>query len=49
MLANKLEPRYIEITNEMRKLIRAATTRYAVYLEEEKKQKLKTECTKKNH
>ena len=49
MLANKLQPHSIEITNEMRKSVRAARTRYAVYLEEEKKNKknLKTESAKK--
>ena len=49
MLANKLAPHSIEITNEMRTSIRAVRTRYAVYLEEEKKQNksLKTECAKK--
>ena len=36
-LANKLQPHSIEITNEMRKSVRAAKIRYAVYLEEEKK------------
>ena len=36
-LANKLQPHSIEITNEMRKSVRAAKARYAVYLEEEKK------------
>ena len=50
MLANKLAPHSIEITNEMRTSIRAVRTRYAVYLEEEKKQNksLKTECAKKS-
>ena len=50
-LANKLHPHSIEITNEMRKLVRAARTRYAVYLEEEKEKKesLTTESAKKNH
>ena len=36
-LANKLQPHSIEITNEMKKSVRAAKTRYAVYLEEEQK------------
>ena len=49
MLANKLQPHSIEITNKMRKSVRAARTRYAVYLEEEKKknESLKTESGKK--
>ena len=49
MLANKLQPYSIEITNEMRKLVRAAKTRYAVYLEEEKEknESLKTESARK--
>ena len=49
MLANKLQPHSIEITNELRKSVRAARTRYAVYLEEEKKknESLKTESAKK--
>ena len=50
MLANKLQPHSIDITNEMRKSVRAARTRYAVYLEEEKKnnESLKTESAKKS-
>ena len=36
MLANKVQPHSIQITKEMRKSVRAARTRYAVYLEEEK-------------
>ena len=49
MLANKLQHHFIEITNEIRKSGRAARTRYAVYLEEEKKRNksLKTESAKK--
>ena len=48
MLANKLQPYSVEITNEMRKSVRAARTRYAVYLEEEKKnESFKTESGKK--
>ena len=44
VLANKLQPHPIEITNEMRKPVRAAKTRYTVYLEEENKnESLKTE------
>ena len=34
MLENKLQSHSIEITNEMRKLVRAARIRYAVYLED---------------
>ena len=51
MLANKVQPHSIQITNEMRKSVRAARTRYDVYLEEEKKrnESLKTENAKKNH
>ena len=33
----QIQPHSIEITNEMRKSVRAARTRYAVYLEEETK------------
>ena len=40
MLANKLQSYSVESTNEMRKSVRAASTRYAVYLEEEKKMKV---------
>ena len=49
MLANKVQPHSIQITREMRKSVRAARTRYAVYLEEEKEKNksLKTESTKK--
>ena len=49
MLTNKLQPHSIDVTNEMRKSVRATRTRYAVYLEEEKKQNesLKTESAKK--
>ena len=49
MLANKFQPHSIEITNKMRKSVRAARTRYAAYLEEEKKKNgsLKTESAKK--
>ena len=50
MLANKLQPHSIEIKNEMRKPVRAARTRYAVYLEEGKKknESLKTESANEN-
>ena len=49
MLANKLQSHFIEITNEMRKLVRGVRARYTVYLEEEKKknESLKTESAKK--
>ena len=54
MLTNKLQPHSIEITNKMRKSVRAARTRYAKIaaltdLEEEKKknESLKTESGKK--
>ena len=49
MLANKLQSYSVESTNEMRKSVRATRTRYAVYLEEEKKknESLKTESAKK--
>ena len=40
MLANKLQSYSVESTNEMRKSVRASSTRYAVYLEEEKKMKV---------
>ena len=40
ILANKLQSYSVESTNEMRKSVRAASTRYAVYLEEEKKMKV---------
>ena len=50
MLANKLQPHSIEIKNEITKPVRAARTRYAVYLEEEmkKNESLKTESAKEN-
>ena len=49
MLANKLQSYSVESTNEMRKSVRAARARYAVYLEEEKKknESLKTKRAKK--
>ena len=49
MLANKLQSYSVESTNEMRKSVRAARARYAVYLEEEKKknESLKTKSAKK--
>ena len=34
MFENKLQSHSIEITNEMRKLVRAARIRYAVHLED---------------
>ena len=45
----RLQSYSVEITNEMRKSVRAARARYAVYLEEEKKknESLKTKRAKK--
>ena len=49
MFPSKLQPHSIEISNEMRKSVRAARTRCAVYLEEEKKknESLGTESAEK--
>ena len=50
MFPNKLQPHSIKISNKMRKSVRAARTRYAVYLEEKKKknESLGTESAEKN-
>ena len=36
IFANKFQPHSTEITNEMRKLVRAAWNRYVVYSDEQK-------------
>ena len=46
MLANKLQPHSIDITNEMRKLVRGTRTRYAAYLEGENEKEWKFENRK---